>query len=326
MVNISPRFRSTSLKSSVCFSDEGAWRGAPALLVHPRKKVGQSAWDFPCSVPAGSSSGHGICWWPQERMRGRRWEGELCLRHVPPPAAGGRCYIETGLECAQSVWGGNVLHGKALSCSRPCLGQVVLWDKTQKGPCGWFHNVPIMGRTLVSNGLWMDSLGLSHGSGSHWGEWATHRCWPSALDWFSYFNKQPLKPSIFQAEATKNKTFTVHALVILQVAVTQNRTILHPCPSLAFALEDDSHEEQKRLFLLIFTPLCYCDLFVYFFMSISVDNALKWVWMFLQKYDLHLTFGANELIFCVCVFAATCYSCVSLSWNNKRLHGSIFCS
>ena len=57
----------------------------------------------------------------------------------------------------------------------------------------------------------------------------------------------------------------------------------------------DSHKEQKRRFPLIFTPSYYCDLFI------SVDNALKWVWTFLQKYDLHPTFGVNELRLHVCV-------------------------
>lgn len=59
-------------------------------------------------------------------MRGRRREEELCLCQVPPPAAGGGCYIEGGVECTQSVSGGNAPHETAFSCSRPCLGQVVL--------------------------------------------------------------------------------------------------------------------------------------------------------------------------------------------------------
>lgn len=42
VVNISPRFRSASPKSSVCSSDEGTWRDASALLVPPRQKLGQS--------------------------------------------------------------------------------------------------------------------------------------------------------------------------------------------------------------------------------------------------------------------------------------------
>lgn len=56
-------------------------------------------------------------------------------------------------------------------------------------------------------------------------------------------------------------------------------------------------------------------LWLIFLMSVSVDNAPKWGWIFLPKYDLHPIFGVNNFSLHACV----CCHLLLVGFNSAEI-------